>query len=94
MAACPGEQLLCVSVSALPVRCVGFADGARPARRARSHKAGDRRSCRIKVYRAVVLTATEEQTDITLVETFEMLHAGHAASFAAGTTWRFLDRPS
>lgn len=46
---------------------------------------GDRRSCRIKAYRAVILTAIEEQTHITLVETAEMLQAEHSTSSAAST---------
>ena len=53
---------------------------------------GDRRSHRIEAYRDAILAAIEEQTDITLVEMAEMLRAGHGASFAASTIWRFLDR--
>lgn len=53
---------------------------------------GDRRSHRIEAYRDVILAAIEEQTDITLIEMAEMLRVEHAASFAASTIWRFLDR--
>lgn len=54
-------------------------------------QAGDRRSRRIDAFREVILTAVEDQVDVTLVEVAEMLRAEHGVSFAASTIWRFLD---
>ncbi len=53
---------------------------------------GDRRSRRIEAFREVILTAVEDQVDITLVEVTEMLRVEHGVTFAASTIWRFLDR--
>jgi transposase len=53
---------------------------------------GDRRSRRIEAFSEVILTAVEDQVDITLVEVAEMLRAEHGVTFAASTIWRFLDR--
>ena len=53
---------------------------------------GDRRSRCIEAFREVILTAVEDQVDITLVEVAEMLRAEHGVTFAASTIWRFLDR--
>ena len=53
---------------------------------------GDTRSHHIEAYREVILAAIEAQKDITLVELAELLRTKHAASFAASTVWRFLDR--
>lgn len=53
---------------------------------------GDRRSHRIEAYRDIILTAIENQVDITLVELTALLREKHGVSFAASTVWRFLDR--
>lgn len=53
---------------------------------------GDTRSHHIEAYREVILAAIEAQKDITLVELAKLLRTKHAASFAASTVWRFLDR--
>ena len=53
---------------------------------------GDTRSHRVEAFRDVILGAIEAQKDISLVELAELLRAGHGASFAASTVWRFLDR--
>ena len=53
---------------------------------------GDTRSHHVEVFRDVILGAIEAQKDISLVELAELLRAGHGASFAASTVWRFLDR--
>src|SRR3546814_14910373 len=42
----------------------------------------------------VILSAIEEEVDITLVELAEMLRSEHGAVFAPSTIWRFLDRHS
>src|SRR3546814_5674998 len=52
------------------------------------------RSRRIEVHHDVILSAIEEQVDITLVELAEMLRSEHGAVFAPSTIWRFLDRHS
>src|SRR3546814_2502199 len=55
---------------------------------------GDMRSRRIEVHHDVILSAIEEEVDITLVELAEMLRSEHGAVFAPSTIWRFLDRLS
>src|SRR3546814_1069204 len=52
------------------------------------------RSRRIEVHHDVILSAIEEEVDITLVELAEMLRSEHGAVFAPSTIWRFLDRHS
>ena len=46
---------------------------------------GDMRSRRIEAYRKVILSAIEEQVDITLVELAEMLRSEHEVVFAPST---------
>jgi transposase len=53
---------------------------------------GDTRSHHIEAFGSVILAAVEAQKDISLVELVDLLGAGHGASFAASTVWRFLNR--